>query len=513
MKNREKGHQTQFTYRFILKFFFKQVNVSLLLFLFLTIILCKSETKAQSLPSVTLLNDVVVGTSQDSWIQWSPRLRTSYQTSILSLDLRTEFSVAGYYSLYENSDFQPVKRSSFRERVSLKEISLQKSWDSIDLKAGYVNLQWGLSANGPVSQFFGRADLSSFTMTDEEDVPLGQYAILSRFYTGSDRWELILSPLPSPAPLPDRNSRWNFISDLEQATIEWIPQRPEWSLHEVQFAFRYLLSTSNTWQAEWIGGRWAGSLPVFGFDVQIPYQTQQVSRSSIMSEAMHTNISDTQPAVDRETDTPPTPLLTFTLQEEYSPKWVSAISFEFLPDSKWIIRTDHLIRFNQKRIELPFSRSVALSALTDPLLGQAVIPQLIGDSESHLAEGIMSQHYLSVERSVGTWNLNSSLLSTFYAKVNEKTLRKPWRNSILFSGRRTAFRDRLIMDIHSQWNLGPFDFRIHPSATWQSQDLWSFTAGVQLFGGEAPEPLFTDLSYYTFRNSGYAYLRFILFAL
>lgn len=501
MKNREKGHQTQFTFRFILKFFLASSVYTHIFALFLTSGFAGSELRAQPSPSVTLLNDFSVGISDASWAQWSSRLRSSYQTTFLSLDVKAELSVAGHYTLVDADGFQAFTTSSFRERISLKEISVQKTWPSADLKAGWVNIQWGLASEGPISQFFARGDLSEFTMTDEEDLPLGQVAMQGRFFTGPHRFELLFSPLPYPAPLPDRESRWNFITDLDQATIEWSPSQPEWSFDEVQFAFRYLYGATGNWQAEWVAGRWAGSLPTFGFELTSPVQMPFIPLSPLHEKSLDSQV----------TDSPSLPLLSLTLKEDFKPKWVTGLSLEFLPDSKWILRSDHLFRFNQKRIQLPFSRQMALNALTDPALAQGLIPLLIGDPDAHLDNGLMSQHQLSAERQVGEWTLNTAFQYTYYYNLNENSLRDPARSSLLFSGRSNAFRDRLFTEIITQWNFDPVDFRIHPSLTWQSQDLWSVTAGAQLFGGEAPDPLFSDLSFYTYRTSGFGYLRFTLF--
>ncbi len=497
MKNREKGHQTQFTFRFILKFFSTPALITPFFSWILAFGSPNVSAFAQSKPSITLLNEVSIGTQGLEWAKWSPRLRTSFQSPLGSFDFKVQFSLAGHYTFLEQSELQALNGNSVRERFSLKEIAIQRSWSRVDLKAGLLNMQWGVSSDGPISQFFGRADLSDFSITEQEDLPLGQYALQSRIFLGVHRLELVLSPLPNPAPLPDRNSRWDFISEVDEVSLEWTPKRPRWTLEEAQLAIRFVHGSQSRWTLEWVAGRWTGSFPTFGFEgnpnlLPLLIQTQGL------------NVS--------EVDTPLPPSPGFTLKEDYKPKWISGISMEYEFKSPWILKSDHLIRFNQKHIELPFASSRALDALQDPLLAAELFPLLIGEPDFHLSTGVMSQHHVSAERVWGDWTLMGSFSYTYYYGLNENSLRNQSRSTLFFSTRNLTFRDRLLLQIGSQWNLDPFDFQVHPSTTWQARDEWALTAGIQLFGGNSPDPLFTDISFYTFRNSGFGYIRFTIYA-
>lgn len=460
-------------FRFILKFF-SFITLSILLY----ILWLPKAGLAQVNQSFTLLNELTIGTHQSDWIQWNPRIRSTTKNSLFGFEWVADMSLSAGVLLHDEAGFQAFTNHSVRERISIKELSIEKRWESVDLKLGMLNIQWGLQADGPTSQFFGRADLSEFTMTDDEDLPLGQPAIQSLFYLGQNQLEFLLTPYPYPSPLPDRGSKWDFITEPEQANIDWSPKRPPWGIDQLQFAVRFGYKKALNWQAEAIVGRWAGSFPVFGFEV-----------------------------------TETNPQLLFTLKERYTPDWVAGASFEWLPSSQWIVRSDHLFQFNRQHIELPFTRKEALESFSNPFLASRLFPQLLNSPTDHLTKGLQSSHTLSAERIFSGWTFTAGATLTTYANLNERSLRESSRNSILFSARKFAFRDRLQLNLNSQWNLDPFDMRIHPSSTWQSQDRWAMTAGVQLFGGQEPEPLFPDLSYYTFRESGFAYVRFILFAL
>lgn len=460
-------------FRFILKIF----SFSTLFILQFTLWSPKTSL-AQINQSVTLFNELTVGTHQSDWIQWNPRIRSTTKTSIFGFNIISDVSLSAGVLLHDETGFQAFSSLSVQERVSIKELSLEKRWESIDLTVGMLNIQWGLQADGPTSQFFGRADLSQFTMTDQDDLPLGQPALQSVFYLGANQLEFLVTPYPYPSPLPNRGSRWDFITEPEQANIDWNPKRPPWGIDQLQFAIRFGYKKAFNWQAEAVVGRWTGSFPIFGFEL-----------------------------------TETTPELLFTLKEHYTPNWVAGASIEWLPTSQWIVRSDHLFRFNREHIQLPFTRKEALQSLADPFLASSLIPQLLNSPNDHLAKGLQSNHTLSAERIISGWTLTAGVALTTYSNLNERSLRESSRNSILFSARKFALRDQLQLILNSQWNLDPFDMRIHPSSTWQSQDRWAITAGVQLFGGQEPEPLFPDLSYYTFRESGFAYIRFILFAL
>lgn len=459
-------------FRFILKFFSIHLLSLLLSTLWLPVL-----GIAQLSQSVAVLNEITLGTAQMDWLQWNSRVRSTTRTSIQGFDFYADISLSANMILHDETGVQAFKKSAFNERVSIKEISVRRSWETVDLQAGWLNIQWGLLSDGPTSQFLGRVDLSEFTMTDEEDLPLGQPALQSRFYLGQNYFDLLLTPYPYPSPLPDRNSRWDFITEPGQARIEWDPKRPPWGVDQLQFAARFAYKKALKWQAEFLFGRWAGSFPVFGFEL-----------------------------------TQTTPSLLFTLKERYTPGWITGASFEWLPNSSWIIRQDHLIHFNQKYLQLPFSRDLAVESLTNPQLAAILLPQLLNSQSDNLAEGIMSRHMISIERVLSGWTLTTGYSLTHYGNLNERSLRKSTRSTIGVSARKFALRDRLQLNLSSQWNLKPFDHWIHPSASWQSEDRWAVAVGLQLFGGNEPEPLFPDLSYYTYRESGFAYFRFTLFA-
>lgn len=393
----------------------------------------------------------------------------------LRLDLDRSFS---FGEAVVSNDLQNLYSSSFDSlSYRLREAYLDLYFDNSDLRIGRQIITWGRTDGTFISDILTPLDLSEFLTQDFADLKMGVTAAAYTRYFGSDYLQLVANPFFRPNRVPEPGERWFprifFNSQIPIAFSEYDAPR---NLKEFQVAARFAFRSDIDYELD---------LGILYWHYPNPSYSKSLE------------------------NTPSGPLLRLT--ETFTRSLILTYSGLVKLSDGLFLKSEAAFYTNRSLDYLPPEiRNIDLAS-PSPAEQALLATQFARNSDGFLLERPWLTGMLGLEFSWMNWTVSSQIADEFILDYDDRILqdRHYWFGTLLLQ--RSFFREKMSFRGFGRYNFSGNDFWLNPEVTYQGIDNFEAAAGVQLFGGEAPDEYYGHTSFENYAGNSFLYLQLSLF--
>lgn len=444
------------------------VTVCLLFSILLLSLLTNSTIQAkqyQGVPSFSAKNTNTYSPTRSSYISSIMRLNMTYTHRFNDFEVTISPDLDIDYTDQTHVIFSPTEY--------YLDLYLQKT----DLRLGRQSFSWGSSPIQSLNNFLTPVTLTEFVLPDPEDLPDARLALSVIQYFGANYLHAVYAPATRATELPDVESIW-FPAQSAPSFVDlaFEPAQESSLFDGHQFAFRAALRSLPQLEIDLMGYYWTQPLPSLGI-----YFT---------------------PGAPGEN-----PLI--TLQQELRRSWMAGAALSW-SSGRWIVRQEWLIIPDRQvhRFNIPVSRLRAFSL--DPQSDLGVLSDFELREDGYLISKPSLSNTTGFEVSLWGGTLGGEVQTRILYGVTDNILAEPITFSLTGFFERSFANDRLqILSLGTYQPTGR-DFWGRLEISYQATDTFSIGTGGNVFSGPEPEPLYSEVTFHSFRKNSSFYLKFTL---
>jgi hypothetical protein len=197
------------------------------------------------------------------------------------------------------------------------------------------------------------------------------------------------------------------------------------------------------------------------------------------------------------------------LQQELRRSWMAGAALSW-SSGRWIVRQEWLIIPDRQvhRFNIPVSRLRAFSL--DPQSDLGVLSEFELREDGYLISKPSLSNTTGFEASLWGGTLGGEVQTRILYGVTDNILAEPITFSLIGFFERSFANDRLqILSLGTYQPTGR-DFWGRLEISYQATDTFSIGTGGNVFSGPEPEPLYSELTFHSFRRNSSFYLKFTL---
>ena len=346
-----------------------------------------------------------------------------------------------------------------------------------DLRIGRQSFSWGTSPIQSLNNFLTPISLTEFVLPDPEDLPDAQLSLSAIRYFEQNYLQVVYAPATRAIELPDSDSIWFPAQNTpEFADVVFEPADESALFEGHQAAIRFAFRQFPRLEIDLMGYYWTQPTPSLG----IYFAPGTTGQNALI-----------------------------TLRQELRRSWMAGLSWNW-SGGRWIVRQEWLFIPDRQvhQFNVPVSRLRSFS--TDPQSDLALLTEFELREDGYLVSKPSFANVTGAEYAVWGGTLGGEVQTRVLSGISETILAEPITVTLTGFFERSFASDRLRFRTLGTYQPTGRDLWSRTEVDYQMADSFSIGIGGNLFSGPEPEPLYSELSFHSFRKNSSFYLKFTL---
>ncbi len=344
-----------------------------------------------------------------------------------------------------------------------------------DIRIGQQTITWGRADGGFVADILSPVDFRDFLAQDPADLKLGITALSVERYFGSDSFQIVFNPIFQPFLLPDEDSRWFPVQEVETPlAIQFNDYDRDWSIKNSQFALQYRFRSATNLDLDIMLMRWHHPVPAYAIEFQ-------------------------------PIDFVNGPGFIFT--ETYQPSLMAGFSGTYQIHSNLLITAETLFVKDKLFTSLPVPTGLIDDAFENLPAFLELLQNIQFNGNGFLTEKPWLNTMVGLQAEFrGTTFSFQSYLETII-NYDDQIVSQRTYPYLTFLAARSFLRERLQLLSLSRYNVDADDYWLQFYGNYEIADGFEFALGFNVFGGKAPPPYYGHLSFSRFSENSFIFSR------
>lgn len=425
---------------------------------------------------ISLYKPVLSQIKSDIFLQNYTAFLTDYDSEIIAGRNRANIKLQYPFS-FGNIHSEIELLHQFRENLQfkfiLRELYADLYFKDTDIRLGYQRVTWGRAHGSFISDILSPVDFRDFTYSDLSELRIPILALNTIRYFGSNSLQLILHPAQQTEVLPDQNSRWFPVPNMNDAfQLSIVEGNQKKQIESLNAAINFRLRSTDSLDAEFFLLYWQYPVPALG------YELESFSQSGPINLTLRT--------------------------DQRSSLMAGTGAFLRLSDRSGIV-TELLFIANRSFTELPFDRDLMDRASNDNLLALQLFNQFQNRDDYYITNRPWIHSMAGLSSEVAGYSFSLQAHAEWILNYNSTIISEALFPYITLLLNRSFFRDRIHLVALNRYNLKGDDFWIQIEGRVEWSDQLELSLGTNLFGGIEPDPLYGHLSFNQFRNNSFIF--------
>jgi hypothetical protein len=359
----------------------------------------------------------------------------------------------------------------FSPEIQIKQAYFERIWSRTEFKMGRQMIVWGRSDATQINDIINPFDVSEFLTQDFSDLRQGVTAMNATFFSSSNHFQFIIIPIFEKPRIYEAGGSWD---PLAQSDIKYeITKIPKPSLNNIQYAFRY--ENRSLLQLDF-------DISIFrGFN-RFPYLLKEVIANQLSSSF------DLIATRGYKIST------IFMSSAEYrvTPKLVGVYEINY-----WTKRYFDVIPPSLRKADSP-----ALDVFREI--------QIYND-RSFLRTSPFIQSMIGFKSTISSYSYSIQYVNEFIPNHTTDMLPDQLFHfaSLLlnWASNDTNWQVRLL----SRYQMNGKDYWFNPDLNYALSDGFRLSSGIHYFNGPTPSELYGNLSFNSYRDNSFVYLKLTTF--
>ena len=427
--------------------------------------LMSNEACARQLPSFSFKHYTAYSPSQSSFISQISRLNLTYTYASEYLDLTISPDLDIDYTNGTQASFTPT------------EYYADLYFTHADVKLGRQSFSWGASPLQSVNNFLTPVTLTEFLLPDAEDLPDARLAASVILYRGASYLQLIYAPRSRATELPDIQSVWfptQNVPDFVELNFEPETIPALFSSHQVALRYAYR------------------ETPGLELDLMAYYWSQPNAVPGIY-------------ITPGDIITPPV----LTLRQQSASSFMGGTTLSW-QTHRWIFRNEWLWIPDQRVHQFNVPVSTLRDFTVNPQSNLALLNEFELRDDGYLVRKSSISSVIGAEHARWGSTIGLEFRLRYLHGITETILAEAFTAAISGYFERSFVNDRLQLLVLSTYQTAGKDLWNRLEVDYSASDIIQFGAGANFFSGPEPKPLFSEVTFQTFRKNSSIYLKFTL---
>jgi len=397
----------------------------------------------------------------------------------LNLKLSKPFSrgVLTVSALSDNNYSEDIDDIDFRLKEAYADIYLGRT----DVRLGAQFINQGISNGFFLTDIINPLDISEFLTQDIEDIRIGQPALSTMTYFGSNFVQVVVSPVFSSYEFPAPGSSFFPFSNINRdapVPITFADSLQQQTETKFQGSLRYAFRSNINYDFDVYAMYWSSPEPAFRKELSL-----ENSGNSII----------------------PQPVIEFT--QQYQRSLIFGLSGTVNAGENWVLRTESVFYTNKLFDYLPQNlRDVASESLNLPAITEALLTFQQND-DGFIKEKPFYSGLIAAQTNLLGWTVENQWLAEHIFNHEQDLFKEETFYSATLLLQRQFLRNKLIAQAFGRYNFNGNDFWINPQLTYEVDDGVESDFGFQFFAGESPDRFYGHFSFKNFAPLSFAYIR------
>lgn len=401
----------------------------------------------------------------------------------LNLELSKPFSkgILTIAALSDNTYSEDIDEVDFRLKEAYADIYLGRT----DIRLGAQFINQGISNGFFLTDIINPLDVSEFLTQDIEDIRIGQPALNTITYFGSNFVQVVVSPVFSSYEFPRPGSSFFPFSNINRdapVPIVFPDSLQQQTETKFQGSLRYAFRSNIKFDFDIYAMYWSSPEPAFRKELSLG-----IPDNGIIPQAG----------------------IEFTQQYERSV--IFGLSGTVNAGENWVLRTESVFYTNKLFDYLPqnlrdiASESLNLQSITEALL------TFQQNNDGFIKEKPFYSGLIAAQTNILGWTVENQWLAEHIFNHERDLFREETFYSTTLLLQKLFLRNKLTAQAFGRYNFNGNDFWINPQLTYEVDDGVESDFGFQFFGGESPDRFYGHFSFKNFAPLSFAYLRLSVF--
>lgn len=409
-------------------------------------------------------------------------LQTTDNYEIISSRNRLQLQLsrsANFGGLYAELDLTQRYHGKWDIELLLKELYVDWFLSEYDIRIGYQKVNWGRADAAFVTDILTPLDLREFVTEDPADLRLGINAISVERYFGPNSFQLIFSPIFQPHLLPDPDSRWFPVQEIDTPfAVQFDQAERSNTVRNIQLAAQYRWRSFSRLDLDFMLMRWTYPIPAYSVDLEL-------------------------------FDFPNSPSI--TLREEYQNSFMAGFSGSLQITDRLILESEALFVKDRLFTSLPFSPDLVDDFTSNLPAFFELIQNLNFQDNETVANKPWLHTMAGLQADLGGTTIRTQAHLESILQYDEEIISEQLFPYFSLLATRSLLRDRLQLFALTRYQPKGEDFWFQFQGTYELADGFELSLGTNLFGGVDPPSLYGHFSFYPYRQNSSLFYRFTFY--